>query len=135
MRNFRPGNKPPSNAPFVKSNSDLSLIIDSKKPSEVILFRAGLIIKSSLLNKGVKILNIHCTRLPDYGGIGTISRALRDRQYYQEATLHIVTSRIDEGEVIKTLQYKLEPSSCYCSNEMVAYQAGLTLLNGYLSNC
>lgn len=129
---FRPGHKPSSAIPSIKSNVDLARTIKNKCPDEVILFRAGLIINTNVLSLGAKILNIHCARLPDYGGIGTIARALKDNEYDQSATLHVVTKSIDEGEVLKTLPYRLNPSESYCKNEMVAYKAGVQLLKDYL---
>ena len=131
---FRPGHKPSSEIPSIKSNVDLARIIKNKCPDEVILFRAGLIINNNVLSLGTKILNIHCARLPDYGGIGTIARALKDNEYDQAATLHVVTKSIDEGEVVKTLPYRLNPSESYCKNEMAAYKAGVQLLQNYLKS-
>lgn len=129
---FRPGQKPPQSFPSIKSNGELASIIRNERPQEVILFRAGLIINTEVLAQGVKILNIHCARLPDYGGIGTIARALKDKEYEQAATLHVVTKRIDEGDVVRTTPYRLDPLISYCRNEMNAYKAGIQLLKDYL---
>lgn len=130
----RNGCKPDNSCPSIKCNNDLIKLIDEFRPDEVILYRAGLIINSAVLGMNSKILNIHCARLPDYGGIGTISRALKDKQFNQCATLHIVTKRIDEGEILFTEPYQLDPYSCYCKNENIAYSAGLSLLEKYLTN-
>ena len=80
---LRSGHKPLKSTPVIRSNKDLAEIIRKKRPKEVILFRAGLIINSEVLSQGVKILNTHCARLPDYGGIGSIARALKDKEYNQ----------------------------------------------------
>ena len=129
---FRKGDSPTISYLFVKSNKDLIGIIEKYDPDEVILFRAGLIINKNLLSMGPRFLNIHCSRLPDYGGIGTINRALINKDLNQSATMHLVTSKIDEGKIIKTLPYLLDPEACYCKNEDVAYSAGLDLLDDYL---
>ena len=79
----------------------------------------------------MKILNIHCAKIPEYGGIGVLDRALNDKAYNQEATLHIITERIDEGEVITVEPYKLQESLSYRENENIAYDAGIKLFNRY----
>jgi methionyl-tRNA formyltransferase len=130
---IRPGEKPPITMPSIMNNKELVELIKARRPKEVILFRAGLIINANVLAQGVKILNLHCSRLPDYGGIGTIARALKDQEYEQAACLHIVTKRIDDGQVIKMMPYQLDPLSTYCLNERNAYNAGIQLLEEYLS--
>jgi folate-dependent phosphoribosylglycinamide formyltransferase PurN len=98
-----------------------------------VLFRAGLIVGPAVLSTGVPVMNIHCARIPEYGGIGSIDRALRDGAYSQCATLHQVTTRIDEGEVHATEPYQLDPADGYCSNEDRAYDAGIRLLKRVLA--
>ena len=129
---FRVGLKPSKSFGSIKSNSDLLEIIHIHKPDELILFRAGLIVNNSVLSTGVKILNIHCSRLPDYGGIGTIARALKDKEYSQTATMHVVTRKIDKGLVLCTVPYELLPCMTYSFNENLAYDAGINLLLNYL---
>jgi methionyl-tRNA formyltransferase len=129
----RPGKKPPTSVPSIIGNNQLADLINAELPHEVILFRAGLIINAHVLAQGVRILNLHCSRLPDYGGIGTIARALKDKEYEQAACLHIVTSRIDDGEVIEKMPYRLNPLGTYFLNEMIAYNTGIKLLVEYLS--
>lgn len=129
----RSGRKPPSACVSIASNHDLYRLIHEVAPVEVVLFRAGLIVGQRVLDAGVPIVNLHCCRLPEYGGIGTISKALQCRDYDQEATLHVVTTRIDEGEVLSVLPFRLSPAISYAANEDVAYDAGLRLLSRYLS--
>lgn len=131
---MRSGSSPPSSLHSVANNRDLIGVIDDVSPSEVILFRAGLIVGQAVLELGVPIVNLHCCRLPDYGGIGTISKALRARDYDQEATLHVVTSRIDEGDVLSVCPFRLSPGRSYAANEEIAYGAGLKLLSEYLAS-
>lgn len=128
----RSGQKPSRDIPSIKTNRELVELIQDKKPDEVILFRAGLIINSEVLAQNCKIINIHCAKIPEYGGIGSIARALRDKHYTQQATLHIVTEEIDKGEVLNTIPYRLDPSLSYCMNEKCAYQAGIALLKKHL---
>lgn len=125
---MRSGEKPKSDLLEIKNNHDLLEIIKTFEPSRLVLFRAGLIIDKSVIDTGVKILNIHAARVPDYGGIGSIQRALRDESFEQCASLHIVTSKIDDGEVVDTEDFILDPQSSYFQNESIAYQAAIKLL-------
>ena len=117
--------------PSVRSNRDLLARIENGV-RQVFLFRAGLIVNQAVLASGVRVFNVHCASLPKYGGIGTILRALRDGAYAQTATLHRVTTRIDEGEVLATEAYVMDPSCSYRENEDTAYAAGIRLLEDVL---
>ena len=125
---MRSGKKPKSDLSEIKNNHDLLEIIKTLEPFRLVLFRAGLIIDKSVIDTGVKILNIHAARVPDYGGIGSIQKALRDEAFEQCASLHIVTSKIDDGEVVDTEDFILDPQSSYFQNESIAYQAAIKLL-------
>lgn len=111
----------------ITSNSDLLRVISRLTPEAIYLFRAGLIINKQIIATGIPILNIHCASLPCYGGLGSIARALYDGAYKQEATLHRVTARIDDGEVLATMPYTLDPKAPYYANEEAAYEAGIAL--------
>lgn len=114
--------------PGITGNTDLVNIIKTVGPAKVVLFRAGLIINQSAIDTGIPILNIHCARIPQFGGLGSIYRALVAGETSQCATLHRVTTTIDTGDVYDTENYDLDPQAPYCHNEAVAYEAGLVLL-------
>jgi methionyl-tRNA formyltransferase len=114
--------------PAIVSNEDLLRLIQAEQLTRIYLFRAGLIVNRKVLESGVEVLNIHCARLPAYGGLGSIARALVAGDYVQEATLHRVTKRIDEGEVLATEPYQLQKTLSYRENEDRAYAAGIELL-------
>lgn len=119
-------------AESIKTNTQLVELIETHRPSHVLLFRAGLIINRAVLSAGVPIMNIHCARLPEFGGIGTIDRALRAGAFDQCATLHQVTETIDSGRVYCTEPYRLSPQASYFDNEEQAYAAGRRLLQRIL---
>ena len=125
---LRKGRRPNVEFPSIRNNEDLLQAIFVHKPDRLILFRAGLIINKSVIASGVPVFNIHAATVPDYGGIGSIDRAIKDKAYDQYASLHIVTTRIDEGAVVDKIRYKLNPEFSYCQNEDVAYRAGQQLL-------
>jgi hypothetical protein len=114
--------------PSVRSNAELLERVRREGIERLFLFRAGLIVNRALLAAVREVLNIHCARLPEYGGLGAIPRALRRGDYRQCATMHRVTEQIDAGEVIATLPYDLDPARSYFDNEQVAYEAGMKLL-------
>jgi hypothetical protein len=117
----------------IKNNNDLIDIIKGKSIEEIVLYRGGLIVNKKVIELGIKILNIHCAKIPEYGGIGVLDRALNDKSYEQEATLHIITERIDEGEVVAVEPYSLEKKLSYSKNENIAYDAGIKLFNKYFT--
>lgn len=130
---FRKGSKPSKSLAGISQNSELLRIINELKPDRLLLFRAGLIINKSILDTGLPILNIHAARVPDYGGLGSISKALKDKAFEQFASLHEVTDRIDRGKLIDTEKYNLNPKVSYSENEKIAYNAALKLLQRNLN--
>jgi len=125
---LRSGRKPDKMFPAIHNNEDLLQAIKEHEPDRLILFRAGLIVNRKVIDTGVTVLNIHAAIVPDYGGIGSIYRAIKDGAYEQHASLHVVTSQIDKGEVIDRIKYQLSPGFTYCQNEGVAYRAAQKLL-------
>lgn len=124
---LRKGNKPNIEFQSIRHHEDLLKAVAEHKPDRLILFRAGLIVNKSIIDTGIPILNIHAATIPDYGGIGSIARAIKDKAYNQNASLHVVTKRIDDGEVIDCIAYTLSPTLSYCQNENVAYKAAQQL--------
>ena len=124
----RNGSKPPSHLSSIYSNKDLYQQLQKASYKKVYLFRAGLVINESVLKLGFLILNIHAARIPEYGGIGSINRALKDRVYEQCASLHVITKEIDQGKVLDYEPYTLNQSLSYLKNEEIAYNAAISLL-------
>jgi len=111
----------------IANNIELLGIIRRYDIKKIVIFRGGLIVNKKILGLGIEVLNIHCAKLPEYGGIGVIDRALKDKAYQQEATLHKIVTRIDGGEVLSTEPYTLMPNRSYLFNENIAYDAGIRL--------
>lgn len=120
--------------PGIANNKDLLVLLNKHKPDRVVLFRAGLVINKPTISQGIPLLNIHCANVPEYGGLGSIARALKDSALKQNATLHQVTTTIDEGQVFDLEPFRLSASRSYCQNEDIAYQAGLKLLYRTIGN-
>ena len=112
----------------IRSKTDLLDLYTKYSPNKIILFRAGLIVNRDKFPVDFDLLNIHCASIPEYGGLASIYRAIRNRDFNQNATLHRVTNRIDEGEVLRELKYQMISTNSYRKNEDIAYKAGFDLL-------
>jgi len=113
---------------IIKNNAELHRFIIKKNIDRVIIFRGGLIINKTALSSDVEFLNVHCARIPEYGGLGAIYRALNEGSLDQMAVMHKVTDRVDKGEIIATKRYRLNPKLSFKKNENTAYQAGIDLI-------
>jgi len=113
----------------IHSNKMLIGFVKKYKIKKIILFRASLIIDKKLIKKKIKILNIHAAKVPKYGGIGSIQKALKHKELNQYASLHLVKVAIDKGKVLDKEKYNLIPNKSYCYNEEVAYRAASKLLS------
>ncbi len=114
--------------PIIASNDDMIAAIARERPARVVCFRAGLVLTKRVLGLEPQFLNIHCAELPKYGGLGALSRALRERAFDQNACLHEMTVEIDGGEVLRRQPYTLSPHRSYRRNEDAAYAAGRQIL-------
>lgn len=114
------------------SNDDLLNILQDTKPNNVVLFRAGLIINKRIIDTGIPLFNVHCLKLPEYGGLGQLMRALNNKDYEQCATCHHVTQSIDDGDIIATHPFQLDGQKSYKQNEDIAYDAGIKLIQNLL---
>lgn len=123
---------PAHGLPGITTNAELEKYILHTNPDQVLCFRAGLILNAKILALGPQILNIHCATLPQFGGIGSIHRALTAKAYDQYACLHLMEEKIDKGEVIHREPYCLDPGKSYRSNEDEAYAAGMRLIGRFL---
>jgi hypothetical protein len=129
----RPGSRPDPGLTKIRSNAELAREMDEIRPSRLILFRAGLIVNKALIDKGMPVLNVHAAEVPQYGGLGSIAKALADKAHEQAACLHLVTERIDGGHVLAREKYRLNPNVSYCENEKIAYAAATRLLKSAAS--
>ena len=118
----------PKNITSVKSNEEILKLILQYNPERVYLFRAGLIINKKVLSLKIPIYNIHCANIPEFGGLGSISKAIKKKCFSQSACFYQISSTIDDGLVLRKLPYLLDPQKGYFYNEQIAYKTGLRLL-------
>jgi len=129
-------NYPPIDYRFaIRSNNDFYKFLKENRYRQVIIFRGGLVINKKNLSLGVPFLNVHCARIPKYGGLCSIFRALKDDVLDQRCCLHVVTTTIDDpSEILDTEPYVLDSSKSYFWNEEGAYEAGIRLLTRFIKN-
>ncbi len=66
------------------------------------------ILSGSFIKKFYKpILNIHPSLLPKYKGLNTHNRAIKNKDKYSGATVHIVNERLDSGKIILQKKVKI----------------------------
>ena len=114
--------------PVLHSNQDVLRMLQLEQPDRVICFRAGLIISRRTLKMSPQFLNLHYADLPEWGGLGSVARALRAKAFDQNACLHEMVPEIDGGTVLVRQPYQLDPLASYKTNEDTAFGAGLKLL-------
>ena len=78
-------------------------------------------------------MNIHCTRIREWEGLVSITRALVDGQVDQGTAQYQLAKTIDDAQVFDTEEYRLDVRASYCANENVAYEAGMRLLGRVLN--
>ena len=118
----------PKRISSVKNNEQILKLLLKVKPEKVYLFRAGLIINKKVLSLNIPIYNIHCAKIPEFGGLRSIEKAIQKKSFFQSACFYKITSNIDDGEVLKEEPYVIDPQKGYFYNEEIAYKAGIRLL-------
>jgi len=79
----------------------LAKIIDSHKPDIVVLAGFMRILTADFVTRyHGKLINIHPSLLPSYGGLHTHARALHDGVKIHGCTVHFVTPDLDHGPII-----------------------------------
>ena len=118
---------------FAKKNKIKNYIIDYSKKKQAehkileylrknkidLICLAGFmkILSSSFIKKFKNpILNIHPSLLPKYKGLNTHRRAIKNKDKYSGATVHVVTPKLDSGKII--LQKKIKISKIETENTL-----------------
>ncbi len=76
------------------------------------------ILSAKFIEKFYKpILNIHPSLLPKYKGLNTHKRAIRNKDKFSGATVHLVNKKLDAGKIILQKRVKILKSDCEKSLE------------------
>ena len=107
-------NKSKINNVFIKDSNKKSfedrLLKLLKKNNVDLICLAGFmkILSGSFIRKFNKpILNIHPSLLPKYRGLNTHNRAIKNKDKYSGATVHIVNEKLDSGRIIIQKKVKI----------------------------
>jgi len=102
--------------------------IQSYNPESIICVRAGQILRHQFISAFSRIMNLHCTLLPQYRGIGGIFQALSYGERELGCTVHIIDSeRVDAGPTI--VQAGLTADASSLLNQTIRlYRQGQELL-------
>ena len=93
-------------------NRSLKLL---KKNNVDLICLAGFmkILSSNFIKKFYKpILNINPYLLPKYKGLNTHKRAIKNKEKFSGATVHIVNKKLDAGKIILQKRVKILKSDC-----------------------
>lgn len=101
------------NLPIIKSfnvNSEECIKFAVELDVDVVLsVRPVQIFRKEFIQSVGKIVNIHCSKLPSYGGIGAILQALANRERFLGCSAHEVPDEsIDSGNVVCQSLLKVE---------------------------
>lgn len=90
-------------------DNELAKVIESYHPDVIILAGFMRILTSQFTdNFSGKILNIHPSLLPKFKGLHTHKRAIEPGEKYAGATVHLVSSELDSGEIIDSIKVAID---------------------------
>lgn len=103
---------------IINKIDDVLKIFCNKDFDLVIVGSFGKIFKKKHINFfDKKIINIHPGLLPEYRGRHPLPQAILNKEKMMGITAHILTSKIDCGEIIETKKLKINFEDSYKSNE------------------
>lgn len=118
----------------IRGNAQLATLLDAGRYDLVVMYRVSLIVDAANIAKPPLFLNVHCGRLPEYGGLAALCRALDNGDLEQAAVAHRVTKKIDDPEtIVDSESFLLDPRARYAANEERASRAGCRLVRRVLS--
>ena len=92
-----------------KKKAESKILFNLKKKKINLICLAGFmkILSKRIINKYKdRILNIHPSLLPKYKGLNTHERVIKNKEKYTGCTVHIVNSKLDDGQ--KILQSRIK---------------------------
>jgi phosphoribosylglycinamide formyltransferase-1 len=89
-------------------DAQLSKVIDEYQPDLIILAGFMRILTSNFVDKySGKMLNIHPSLLPKFKGLNTHARAIQAGEVEHGASVHLVSSELDSGQIIMQKKVKV----------------------------
>ena len=96
------------NKKFSISETKILKILKKKKIMLICLAGFMKILSNNFIKKfNGKIINIHPSLLPQYKGLKTHQRVLKNKENYTGCTVHFVDSKLDSGKIILQKKVKI----------------------------
>ena len=96
---------------FKNALSEKKTIHELKKNNIDLICLAGfmkILSKTFIKNFRGKILNIHPSLLPEYKGLNTHEKAIKNKDKYSRCTVHFVNSKLDSGKIINQKKVRIK---------------------------
>jgi methionyl-tRNA formyltransferase len=113
----------------INAGTEFNQFVETK-PDLVITLRYGVILKEQVISiPKFGVINLHSGILPDYKGVMATFRAMLNKENTIGTTLHYITdSSIDEGPVIGTTEFVVNPKKSYLWHVINLYTEGCKLI-------
>ena len=109
-------------------NSELSKFLHKHDPDLIVLAGYMKIIPPEIVNQYIgKIINIHPSLLPKYPGLNTYTKVLANNDVHNGATVHFVTSNLDQGPIILQGKYTVPNGSDESSLQTLTHNTEHTI--------
>ena len=109
-------------------NSELSKFLNKYDPDLIVLAGYMKIIPPEIVNQYAgKIINIHPSLLPKYPGLNTYTKVLANNDVHNGATVHFVTSNLDQGPIILQGKYTVPSESDVSSLKTLTHNTEHTI--------
>lgn len=117
----------------VNSKKVISFVNETK--ADILLsVRPGQIFKKSFINNVPQIRNLHCSKLPQYGGIGAVFQALANNEKELGCSIHdVLDEKIDSGTVIAQRVLNTIPSKSVFYHTILLYKLSQEVIRQGLS--
>ena len=94
----------------IKKDSEKIILLELKKNKISLICLAGfmkILSKKFIKDFKGKILNIHPSLLPEFKGLNTHERVIKNKEKYSGCTVHFVNSKLDSGKIILQKKVKI----------------------------
>ena len=112
--------------------------IEKNKIDTIISVQHPWILRKETLEKvKYNAYNLHCAKLPEYKGNKICSHVILNNEKYHYSTIHMMSKKVDMGDIIFEEKYKIHPSetaeTLYQKGNEMSFKLFKKLLN-YLDN-
>lgn len=126
-----------SNLPILQTSdvnsTEVVQWLRDRSPDLVLSVRPGLIFRKSYLDLQLQTVNLHCTKLPKYRGIGGVLQALASDEHTLGCSLHLIDSpKIDSGAVVAQSEIPAREGKSVFAHTLALYKEASKLIFEFL---